>query len=326
MADEVVGGAVPPNEPPGAAQAALPLSEGAEKPAGTNGAGLGTEAARSDEPVGERALWPDDWRERLAGKDEKELSRLKRWKDPENVYRSLRSLEQKVSSGFYRAALSEGASEQEVTEYNKAHGIPEEPTAEGYGLSWPEGYEATEADNADLAGFLGEMHGAHIPAQTVQKVWQAYIGLQTKAAEELQVAAALKSDEYKAEVRSKYMTENGRFDRARFERDVRLGNNYLAEHLGEERSQEITALTLADGTKLGDNPLFYELFTSAALKVADDESLWNMGNGAGTAVGSIDDQYQAALALADTDPKAYHSPAHQQKLVKLAAAKARKAA
>jgi len=181
----------------------------AEPPAVQPG-GLGAEAGKPEQTTQvEPKLWPDDWRERWASNDEKELSRLRRFKSPDNVYRSLRSMESKLSSGFYQPVIGEGATDQEVAEYRQSHGIPEEPSAEGYGVNWPEGYEPSEADKADLGAFLEQMHGSHMPASTVQKVWQSYIALQANAAEELQVAAQQKTEEYRAQVRARYTRRAG---------------------------------------------------------------------------------------------------------------------
>lgn len=253
------------------------------------------------------ATWPDDWRERLAGDDAKELARLKRFASPENYLTRTKGIENQLRAGLLKPVLSSDAGEPEVAEYRKAHGIPAEATMEGYGLKFSEGYQPSETDKADATAFLTEMHKGSVPAATVQQVWTTYLGLQEKAEQQLHDAAQKLTVDQKAEVRA----EMGRD----YDRNMKLGNGFLATHLGEEKAKVLTALPLANGTLLGDSPDFVRLFVAAALANADDAALVTAESAPGA--GTIDEQYQAALAVADTDPKKYHSKEHQDKLLRL---------
>lgn len=276
----------------------------------------GNGAPEAPEPTPEiAATWPEDWRERLAGDDAKELARLKRFASPETFLTRTRGIENQMRAGLLKPVLAEKASEAEVGEYRKAHGIPAEATMEGYGLKFAEGLDPSESDKADASAFLAEMHKNHVPAGTVQKVWGTYLALQEKAAQQIHDAAQSLTVNNKAEIKA----EMGRDT----DRNLTLGNQFLVTHLGEEKAKMLTAIPLADGTLLGDHPNFVRLFVAAAMAGADDAALVTAEGPAG---GSIDEQYQKALALADTDPKAYHSEAHQAKLLRLANARQKKAA
>ena len=272
------------------------------------------------EPVVE-PTWRDDWREQLIAKlpeaeREKESKRLARFQSPENVYKSMRELERRVSTGMLKPTLAEGATEAEVAEYRKANGIPAEATADAYGLKFPDGYKPSEADTADVTDFVAEMHKDNVPPALVQKVWGKNLAIKDKAEQQLYEAAQQQTINQKAELKAEYGRD--------FDRNVRLGNSHLVQAVGEETAKSFMALTLADGTKLGDNPAFVRYIVSQALATADDTSLATSEFGDNGK--SVDDQYQEALKLKFTDPKRYSSAEHQSKLMKLAAAKANKKA
>lgn len=284
--------------------------------------GLGVEAgkepAASDAPV-PKSWYADDWREKIAGDDPKKLQRLARYASLENYVNRTTKLESDLHAGRLKPQLSEGASETEIADYRKAWGIPAEATDETYGVKWPEGYTPTAADKADLAEYIQKSHARNKTPAEVQENWNDLLVFQARAAEQLQMAAQMQTEESKAEVRGQYMGENGRFDRMRFERDGRIGNQHLNEILGEDDAQKYTSLTLADGTKLGDHPLCWRLNVGAGLKMADDLSLVTAETGGGTA-GTLDEQLQALIKIGDTDPKKYHSAEIQAKVDRVSAA------
>lgn len=278
-------------------------------------------AAETTTATETQPTWRDDWRDQLIAKlpadeREKEMKRLQRFQSPENVYKSMRELEKRVSSGMLKPTLAEGASEAEIAEYRKAYGIPDEPNAEKYGITFPQGYEPNDADNADVSDFLADMHKDNVPPAVVQKVWNKYLGIREKAEAELYQAAQAATINYKAELKAEYGRD--------FDKNVRLGNQHLVQAVGEDQAKEFMAMTLADGTKLGDNPAFVRYIVSQALATADDTALAT--SEFGDSGKGIDDLYKAALDLKFTDPKKYNSPEHQAKLFKLAAAKAGKKA
>src|SRR5687767_3918859 len=52
-----------------------------------------------------QAKWPDNWRQEMTGGDEKELKQAERYLTPADVWKKTRSLEQKLSSGEYKAVV-----------------------------------------------------------------------------------------------------------------------------------------------------------------------------------------------------------------------------
>lgn len=273
------------------------------------------------EPAPVDATWRDDWREQMVAKlpeaeREKELTRLRRYSSPENVYKSHRELEKRVSTGMLKPTLADGATEAEVAEYRKANGIPDAATPEAYGITFPQGYEPNDADKADVSGFVAKMHAKNVPPGVVKEVWGEYLAIKEKAEQQLYEAAQQTTINYKAELKAEWGRD--------FDKNARLGNAHLVQAVGEDQAKSFMAMTLADGTKLGDNPAFVRYIVSQAMATMDDAALVTSefaDNGK-----SIDDQYKAAIALKFTDPKAYNEPQHQEKLMKLAGLRAGKKA
>jgi hypothetical protein len=124
------------------------------------------------------ATWPDDWRDQIAGGDEKSLSLLKRYSSPSAVFNALRAAQAKISSGEYKKGLAKDATPDEIASYRKEQGIPEE--ASGYEL--PKGLEVSETDKPIVDGFLEFAHGKNYSPSQVQDVVNWWYQAQEQAA------------------------------------------------------------------------------------------------------------------------------------------------
>lgn len=296
----------------GAADATKAAQTGAQDASGTNDTAAtvtGTDkAADAIEPK-----WRDDWRNALAGKDDKLLARLNRFSSVENVFKSFLELEKKMSSGAYKPSIGAESTPEEIAAFRKAHGIPEKvEKAEDYGVSWPQGYEPTESDTASLNSFLAHAHANHLPPEHVKAAFSWWQAENAKVQQQLYDAAVTQTIANKAEIKAEYGKD--------YDMNVRLGNADLVSTLGPDQAKELPALTLADGTKLGDHPLFVRYIATKGRAGADDGvlALGEIERGGK----SLDDQYNEALDLRFSDPARYHGAEHQEKLKKLSAAKA----
>lgn len=99
--------------------------------------------------------WGDDWRTRIAvassTDSEKEIKRLERFEGPEQIYKSFREMERKMSAGELRTSLPKGASPDETARWRQENGIPAKP--EDYKVTMPQGKEAPKEDDAFLSAF-----------------------------------------------------------------------------------------------------------------------------------------------------------------------------
>ena len=115
--------------------------------------------------------WGDDWRTRMAGGNADEAKRLERFQGPENVFRSYRELESRVSSGELRPMLKKDATAEEIKRWRTDWGIPE--TAQGYKVNAPQGVDI-KADDAFLNAFLTRAHAANYTQAQVDEAIASY--------------------------------------------------------------------------------------------------------------------------------------------------------
>ena len=148
--------------------------------------------------------WPEDWRDKLAGGDEKERARLDRFKSPTDVWKSTRELEKRMSSA--KQALPADANDEQIASYRKENGIPDKP--DGYLEKLPSGLVIGEDDKPMLESYLQRVHGKNASPEVVSETLEWYYAHQEqvmqdtiKADKELSNAAA---DELRAEWGSEY--------------------------------------------------------------------------------------------------------------------------
>jgi hypothetical protein len=279
-------------------------------------------APAGPDPVAEtevKPYWPEDWKERIAKGDEKISKRLARLGSPEQVTRSLLELERKHQSGMYKATLPEDADDATKAEYRKSWGIPDKP--EGYGIEFPKvpGYEPSDADKADLTEFLGRMHAVHAPPAVVKGAVDSFWEMMVKSQGQMREVAQEKQINWQAEIRSEWGKD--------YKRNTQLVSASLDAAFGgdHEKAEEFKDTLLFGGLRLGDHPDFLRVFHHMALKTADDSAL-AMPDISASGGGNLDTVYAAALEMQWTNPKEYYSQSHQQKLERLAAAKAEREA
>lgn len=122
-----------------------------------------TQADKTTAPVD----WPEDWRTKLAGGDEKLLKQLDRFASPKALHESYRALQQKISSGELKASkLPDNATDEQKAEWRKENGIPEKP--DQYLADLPNGLVIGEDDKELVSGFVEAMHAQNAPKGFVQ--------------------------------------------------------------------------------------------------------------------------------------------------------------
>src|SRR5260221_8903666 len=172
--------ATPTPTPAPAPVAATPTPTPAPAPAAAATPPIPTPASN------EKGYWPEGWQARIAGTDEKELKQIGRYASPEDIWKKARSLEQRLSSGEYRAVLPKDPKPEELASWRKDNGIPE--AADKYDLK---GLKIPESDKAIVSGIVTRLH-AHNPAPAVvREAIQAYYDQQETQSQ----ARAQKDDE-----------------------------------------------------------------------------------------------------------------------------------
>lgn len=228
---------------------------------GDKGAGAGTLAGgaepKKDVP-GAPPKFPDDWRQQLSSGDAKELARLERFGSIQDVYKSYRALEAKISSGELKsvATLPANATDEQKAEFRKSQGIPETP--EKYDTALGKGLVIGEADKPIVATYLKYAHDQNLtPAQVKQNLeWY----FETQQAEK-QARAGLDS-EYKIQSVEAMKEEWGGDYKPNLNRIRGLLNTFP-----EKDVNRLLGGYTADGRVVGDDPGVLRILNQLAREV-----------------------------------------------------------
>lgn len=138
------------------------------------------------QPIVAPQTWPDNWRQEMAGNDEKELKRLERLKSPAEVYKSYRELE-KIKSSFTPAPKAPGkdSTPEEIKAYREHLGVPEDP--KGYDLTFDDGTAIGDDVMPLVEGYLKFAHENNMPPEQVKSSLKWYMDDIAQQQEQLKV-------------------------------------------------------------------------------------------------------------------------------------------
>lgn len=224
--------------------------------------------------------YSDDWRQQLAGGDEKLAKRLERFTDPAGLLKSWRAAEQKISSGeFKRATPPENASEDEVKQWRYENGIPDAP--EGYSdIKIDEKLYNEEEDKPYLESFYKYAHEQSIPKPYVEK-FLGYLFNNRKDQFD-KIAEGDAEDKTSAEESL----------RAEWGGDYKINMNLMSglfDGVSPELKESIFDARLSDGTKLVNNPDVVKFFVTQAREINPAATVVPNSGGANAAK-SIDEE------------------------------------
>lgn len=113
------------------------------------------------------ATWPEDWRDQMAGGEDKYLKQLERLNSPQDVFKSYRELQSKLSS--QKPVIEkpgEGANEDDIKAYRESLGVPDSP--DGYSLDFEDGTVIGDDVKPKLDGYLQHAHENNLPPEVVK--------------------------------------------------------------------------------------------------------------------------------------------------------------
>lgn len=134
--------------------------------------------APASEPAPAPATMPDNWRNLMAGEDEKTLKLLDRYKTPGDAAAALREAQQKIREGV-SDKLPDEPTDDQIAAYRERNGIPEEHT--GYELKMADGLVVGEEDKPLVDAVLQAMHGTNASPESVNAAVNAYYTMQEQA-------------------------------------------------------------------------------------------------------------------------------------------------
>lgn len=244
--------------------------------------------------TGEVKPWiADDWRQRMAGNDEKALERLKRFPDVGAIFKSYRELETKLSSGQVKTSLPENASEEQVAAYRKENGIPE--TASDYEFALADGVVIGEDDTPAVSKMLDVMHKANTPTGVVQAVINGYFQMrneQVAQASEAQRTTKLETEELlRSDWGGNYLS------------NIATVRNFLAG-APEGFADQIMTARLPNGNTLGNDYNAIKWLSQVALELNPASTV--VPTTAGNQMETIDSKINEYQALMSKNIDAWH--------------------
>lgn len=260
------------------------------------------------EPAPVKTVWGDDWREQYAGTDDKRLGLLKRYSSPKDILDAHFALKQKVDSGELKSAkvLPPNANSQEIAQYRKDNGIPE--NAGDYLVNLPNGLVIGEADKPALTNFAEAMHKANIPPAVVHQAIGWYNQWQEQQAAEVAKADAELQEKTADSLRAEWGKD--------FKTNINIGKDFLINTAGQEFADDIMQAVLPDGSRIGDNKQALQWLARTAREVNPVPTL--VPGSSGDAGATVDSEIARIETFMRTNRGAYNrDTAMQDQLLKL---------
>jgi hypothetical protein len=229
-------------------------------------AGEGPEDTKPDTP----ATWPQDWREKFAGNDEKLLKRLARFASPENFVKSYKALEQKLNE---KSSVKPPEDEEKLAKWREEQGVPKE--AADYKIPKIKNHEWTAADEPIIGDFLVDLHNANAP----QPIVDAALGWYAKFAQQQHQAV------YDLDVSDKETLEDAMRSEwgGEYRGNINLMKRVLEHDLPKGLGDALANARMADGHRLINHPEFPAWLVGLGKEIHGDEIV--RGDGKPTTAG-----------------------------------------
>lgn len=308
-ATEIAGGVAPTKT---ASEAAETVTEGASVTQATTDTGkpetLLDGAESEKEPA--KADWPEDWRERLAGTDEAFLKHLKRYSSPANYAKAGFEAQQKIRTEGIKKPLSPDAKPEEVAQWRKENGIPETP--DGYEIKPREGYVWGEQDRPLLGKVQEFAHKRSWTPDRANEVGELYVELE----EHIQAQRHEQDKAFRSQAQDELREKWG----SGYRSEINGIKNYTTATMPPELPDLLFGGRMADGTKVGDHPLFLEWLASQGREINPAASV--VPAGTTNAVKSMTDEIaQIEQTMATDAHKYWGDPAMQKRYADLVTAR-----
>lgn len=197
--------------------------------------------------------FPDDWREKAAGGDEKKLNLLKRLASPKAMADAYFEAQQKIRSGLAKQITAESTPE-EIAEFRKANGIPE--ASDKYDLNLGDGYVIGENDKPQVDQFLKVAHENNMTDAQAKAALKTYFSMQQQS----NTAYLQKQAEFKETALTELRKEFGQ----QYDRNINLLKGYVENQFGDSADAILSAVDTT-GTPLMNRPDVIRKFLSIAL-------------------------------------------------------------
>ena len=278
----------------------------------------GEESPPPKEPEG---YWPEDWREKvaehIAAGDkkayDKELRRLQRVTDPAGIYGNYRELDNRLNGGGLIKVPGKDATPEEIADYHKALGVPEEAKDYLDNVQLQNGAVIGDADKPMLEGVLTAVHKAGATQPVVDAMVNWYYSLQEEQAAELDET----DDAFQRESENVLKEELG----PAFKRSINAIAPLFAIAPGgsdvsndESLYARLMGGRMADGRVIGNDPDMVRFLIGLAHEVNPAATVTEDGDQSGK---TIDGELAEIQKLRTENPKKYWSESVQTRELEL---------
>lgn len=224
-------------------------------------AGAGAADDKSGKTGTTPSAWPENWRDQLAGSDDKLKGLLGRYTTPDAFAKAFKELRtaydsRKPAKGEDPGELPENATPEQIAAYRKAKGVPDKP--EDYEFEIQEGRELGEGEYEIFMDFAKAMHDQAVPKDIVKGISSWFLDYQEIVAQKAADMAYQARQNTEENLRAEWGGD--------YRANVNLMSNVLQEHLGSDANAFLSK-TFTDGSRLGDNETFVRLMAELSRKV-----------------------------------------------------------
>lgn len=288
----------PPNEPP-----ATPPVESNTPP--VEDKTKGTLGGDTPPPVEPGSM---DWasvRDFFAGDDEKFAKQLSRYKTAEDAAEGWRNAIKGAQQKQQPLSLPENATDEQVSEFRTALGLPEE--AKDYPVSYSEGFEANDIDKGILTSMQETLHKNAGDPRTAQMMVQWYEDNQAQLQQDRNAEMVKVRDETQQTLRNEYGAD--------YDGNIAAVSELMKSQLGEDGLNDILEMRFEDGTFLQDNMPFVKMMVSLATEYYGSTSV--IGGDVETTMKSVDEKIEELRKMQVEDSEKYYSDDVQQQMAAL---------
>ena len=202
------------------------------------------------------AFWPDTWREKWAGEDEKKLSRLSRYASPEAAFDALSAMQHRLSTGELKFPLGKDATPEQLSAWRKEVGVPEAP--DKYDIKPKNGEAIGETDKKWIDDLAKAAHAGNISNQQMNAVIDWYYDWQDREVESRHTADL----QFKQQTEDQLRTDWGNDYRPNVNRIKALVDGAPAEI-----REELHSARLGNGEPMMSHPAVLKWLASMALEL-----------------------------------------------------------
>ncbi len=198
--------------------------------------------------------WPDDWRQMIAGEDDKTLKQLERVKSPADMVKRFMDAQAKISKGLKPLSINADSSDDEVAEYRHAIGLPQD--VKDYDIKFSDTMKPTDADKDVLNDFRKVAFDKNIPPEQAQTILDWYESNREGQLQDMQENAQTVRAATSEELRQEWGGE--------YKGNLNAIQTFMETSLGEDSHKALVHKQFTDGTFLGDDPNFLRMMSGPA--------------------------------------------------------------